>query len=262
MAHLSAIVIFPVKSLPGLNVPQTRVLPSGALEKDRRWAFVDQEDQFWNAKRTALMHRLRLQADSQWTRLAFEADSVPPFCWQVDQPTDVLNQWVSKVLGISARLIENGKQGFPDDTVSPGPTIISQASLEVMASWFPGLTAAQMRQRLRVNLVVEGVEPFWEDRLLTEDGTPRPFRIGDVEWGGVNPCQRCVVPSRDPWTGESLAGFQKEFAARRQETLPAWAPRKLFNHFYRATVNTRLLDTGSGTLRAGDDVEILPHRSS
>ena len=57
---------------------------------------------------------------------------------------------------------------------------------------------------------------------------------------GTNPCQRCVVPTRDSLTGAASSGFATEFARRRAATLPPWADRRRFDHFYRLTVNTRL----------------------
>jgi uncharacterized protein YcbX len=54
------------------------------------------------------------------------------------------------------------------------------------------------------------------------------------------------VPTRDPFTGEVLSGFQSVFSGMRERTLPAWAPRIRFNHFYRLTVNTRIRQAEAG----------------
>src|SRR5581483_2540325 len=99
------------------------------------------------------------------------------------------------------KLVENLVNGFPDDLNAPGPTVISTATLRTVASWFPGLTVDDMRLRFRANLEIDGVEPFWEDRLYGEQGESVTIRIGRVTIEGVNPCQRCVVPTRDPSTG-------------------------------------------------------------
>ena len=56
----------------------------------------------------------------------------------------------------------------------------------------------------------------------------------------MNPCARCVVPSRDPRTGEALAGFQKRFADLRRAALAAEVDATPFTHTYRLAVNTRL----------------------
>lgn len=68
-----------------------------------------------------------------------------------------------------------------------------------------------------------------------------------------NPCQRCIVPSRDPDTGEVIQGFQKTFAELRKSQLPEWADVRRFNHFYRFAVNTSIPPTEAGKrLRVGD----------
>jgi hypothetical protein len=105
-----------------------------------------------------------------------------------------------------------------------------------------------------VNLVVDGVPPFWEDTFFTAGGR-KGFRVGNVDIEGVNPCARCVVPTRDPDTGETLQGFQQTFIQRRLETLPPGAPRERFNHFYRFTLNTFIHPSEEGKrIAVGDPV--------
>ena len=111
----------------------------------------------------------------------------------------------------------------------------------------------------RADRVIEigGVEPFWEDRLVGPASEPVAFRIGESAWLGVNPCQRCVVPTRDSATGDAIPSFQKTFALAREKQLPTWAPRDRFNHFYRLAVNTKpAADTATKRLHICDPVEI------
>ena len=63
---------------------------------------------------------------------------------------------------------------------------------------------------------ISGVPPFWEDQLYREKYEIVRFRIGDVEIHGVNPCQRCNVPPRDPDTGELIPRFQEIFSKQRR----------------------------------------------
>lgn len=136
--------------------------------------------------------------------------------------------------------------------------MISTATLTEVASWFKPLNAAQLRLRIRANLEIGGVPPFWEDRLYGEKGSLVRFRIGDCVLGGNNPCQRCVVPPRDPFTGAGYPEFAKIFAQKREETLPAWAEKSRFNHFYRLAVNTKVPEDQAGKIiRVGDEVEVL-----
>jgi uncharacterized protein YcbX len=155
------------------------------------------------------------------------------------------------------KVLENGETGFPDDTEASGPTVIAAETLDDIADWFPQLTADEVRLRFRTNLELADAEPFWEDRLYSEPDTPIRFRIGDVEFEGTNPCQRCVVPTRSPRTGNVHDGFARLFENRRFETLPYWATRSRFDHFYRLATNTRIVPGTHGTIRIGDEVEIL-----
>jgi len=112
--------------------------------------------------------------------------------------------------------------------------------------------------RFRANLEIADSEPFWEDRLFGEaEGVARAFRIGNVLLAGTNPCQRCVVPTRDPATGAVWPEFAKIFAVTRSAQLPQWAPRLRFDHFYRLTVNTRPLGSAGGTLHVGDEIQLV-----
>jgi uncharacterized protein YcbX len=65
------------------------------------------------------------------------------------------------------------------------------------------------------------------------------------------------VPTRDPGTGDPIAGFQKKFMAMRRQYLPGWANAQRFNHYYRFAVNTSIPPSEAGKrLRAGDPVHI------
>lgn len=98
---------------------------------------------------------------------------------------------------------------------------------------------------------------FWEDRLFAEAESLAPFRIGDILFEGINPCQRCVVPSRDPSTGEVFPHFQAIFMSKRKETLPSWSTPSRFNHFYRLSCNTRVPASEEGkSLHVGDPVTL------
>ncbi|MGH7202074.1 MAG: MOSC domain-containing protein, partial [Planctomycetaceae bacterium] len=107
-------------------------------------------------------------------------------------------------------------------------------------------------------LEIDGVEAFWEDRLYGDEGEAVRFRIGEVTFEGVNPCARCVVPARESTTGESDPDFAAAFIRQRAASLPPWAARSRFDHFYRLAVNTRLSPVNAGNVvRVGDEVEII-----
>ena len=160
-------------------------------------------------------------------------------------------------MGFLLEIDQNLEIGFPDDTVSPGATIVSTATLEAIADWYPELTTENIRRRFRTNIEIAGVPAFWEDRLFTKSGQTVKFKVGDVEFIGVNPCQRCVVVTRDPQTGQPYPKFQKTFIQQRKNALPEWTERSRFNHYFRLAVNTRLSSTEAGkAIKVGNRVII------
>ena len=168
-----------------------------------------------------------------------------------------LEKYLTEFFGFAVRVVEQPAGGFPDDTEAPGPTLIGTATLATIAQWFPTLSAENIRQRFRANLEFSTAEPFWEDRLYGPAGSMVRFRIGDVVLGGTNPCQRCVVPTRDPESGQIYPRFTATFSRQRESSLPAWAEASRFNHFYRLAVNTRGIDCPSNArIRIDDELVV------
>jgi uncharacterized protein YcbX len=256
MLSLARIQIFPVKSLDPVVVERAQVLPSGALAWDRRYALFDEAGKFVNGKRTPRVHTLRTTFDLPAGTITLTTGGAPrTFRFQEDRRD--LERFLGDHLGLAVTLRENVPHGFPDDTDSPGPTVVGAATLEAVAGWFPGLTLDEVRLRFRANLEIAGEEPFWEDRLFGEEGDAIPFRVGAVEFAGTNPCQRCVVPTRSSRDGTRTPEFTRLFETRRFETLPYWTTRSRFDHFYRLAVNTRLVSNEGGWIALGNEVRLV-----
>jgi uncharacterized protein len=256
-ARLERIHIFPVKSLSAVALTASAVCSNGALQNDRRWALVDGDGKFVNAKRTARIHLLDAHFAPDLSTVTLLTGPAAETFALADDRTE-LGQYLTAFFGFAVRVIERPEGGFPDDTEAPGPTLISTATLETVAGWFPGLTLENARRRFRTNLEFSASEPFWEDRLFAADNTGVRFRLGEVVLAGTNPCQRCVVPTRDPTTGAIYPRFTPEFAARREQTLPAWAEASRFNHYYRLAINTRGVDCpSSARIRVGDEIALI-----
>ncbi|OUC16711.1 MAG: MOSC domain-containing protein [Alkalinema sp. CACIAM 70d] len=245
MAHLDRILIFPIKSLDGLEVTTAAIAPGGSLVGDREFAIVDRQGQWLNGKRTAKIHQIRATYDGSQRRVTLAAPGFSPTPFHLDTDRPALNQWLSDFFEQPVQLEQNLDTGFPDDPDSPGPTIISTATLQTIADWFQ-LPLPEVRSRFRTNLELATDQPFWEDQLYREASHPYPFTIGDIEFHGINPCQRCIVPARDSQSGTPLPQFQKTFIQKRQATLPPWATASRFNHFYRLAVNTRIPRSQAG----------------
>lgn len=212
-----------------------------------------------NGKRTARVHAVRAAYDATCSEVMF-ADAGGDRCaYRLGDDTAPLGRWFTRLLGFPVSVCRDDGGGFPDDAAAPGPTIVSTATLEAVASWFPGLDVASVRRRLRTNVEIAGVPAFWEDALYARAGESVPFALGEVRFEGTNPCQRCVVPSRDPESGEVLGAFTKRVAEMRAATLPPWAERSRFDHFYRLAVNTRAAGGQQGRrVRRGDGVLLAP----
>lgn len=245
-----------------MSVSEARISPSGGLEFDRAWALYTVDGRWVNGKRTAamLLVRATFAPDFSSVTLAVPGDrrNIPARQFAFPGDTESAAEWFS-VYFEQQIIVRYAREGFPDDSIANGPTIISTATLQAVSDWFPGVGLEEMRRRFRTTLEVDGVPAFWEDQLFgpNENYAVR-FRVGEVNFEGSNPCARCSVPPRDSHTGADLVGFQKRFSELRSAQLPSWAPAERFDHFYRLATNTRVASSESGTpLRVGDPLILL-----
>jgi uncharacterized protein YcbX len=234
--------LHPIKGLPPADVAEARVLQSGALALDRRWALVDGRGRFVNGKNYPGIHLLQAVYDLSTGEVAIGSQA-----YSLHRQGAAIAARCAEILGTVCTWTENADTGFPDDLESPGPTFVTEGSIAVVAGWF-GVDLEATRRRFRANIEIGGTEAFWEDHLYG-----RVVAVGGVRVESVNPCARCVVPSRDAVTGEVTDGFQKRFAELRRAQFPADASTALFDHYYRFTVNTRIAASESGkAIRIGD----------
>ncbi|MBT5705007.1 MOSC N-terminal beta barrel domain-containing protein [bacterium] len=262
---LGRIRIYPFKSLDPIECRTTHFTSAGSLKKDRRFAFLLPNGTFFNAKNDPRIHRIRLQIDPGFQLYEFSIRGTNNKI-QIDLTEGFKNleRWIFTQLKVQVKVTENGDHGFPDDLQASGPTVISRGTIEAIAAWYPNLTPDDIRTRFRANLEIDNVPAFWEDRLCAEKGAGEiEFQIGNATLRGINPCQRCVVPSRNQQTGEPFANFSKHFLVERQKSLPSWAPRSQFNHFYRAAINTTAQNNGDvGSIKLGDEIKPLGRHST
>ncbi|MGQ0572556.1 MAG: MOSC domain-containing protein [Armatimonadota bacterium] len=255
---MSRIAIFPIKALDGLLVGEAPIRAGGGLAGDREFAIFDESGRAVNGKRNARVHALRASYDlgARVVSLATEGTTSSPF--HLDDDRARLEAWLADYFGFAVHLRHDTHHGFPDDSMYFGPTIVCTETLLEVTSWFPGFELDAVRQRFRANLELGGGGRFWEDRLVARDDATVAFRVGDVQLEGTVPWPRCAVPTRDPRTGATDPTFQKTFSDHRRATLPPWAPRSRFDHFYRLCVGTRVPASEAGkVLRVGDSVTIL-----
>ena len=219
-----------------------------------------------NGKRTAAVHRLHCEFDPPRRFLVLRPrPGGEAIGFHIDRQRAKLEIWLTDYLdlGRPVHIEENVNGGFPDDRDAPGPTVISEATLETVAGWIQGVSVDEVRARFRPNLEIAGVPAFWEDQLYAGAGELVEFSVGEARLAGTNPCQRCVVPSRWSLTGEvgPHTAFAKTFAENRKCHLPPWADASRFDHYYRLAVNTRGVQSVPATIRVGDDVQIIGRRA-
>jgi hypothetical protein len=283
--RLANIRLHPIKALDPVPVNEARIGPNGGLELDRVWALYSADGRWVNAKRTAAMHLIRASyaPDISSVTLTVPGDrrKIPAMSFAFPGDAESAAEWFSMYFE-QAIQVRYTREGFPDDGLAPGPTIVSTASLEAVCEWFPGMTLDEARRRFRTTLEIdadhsaigneldrssgaaETLPPFWEDQLFAESETSVVrFKIGDVAFEGSNPCARCPVPARESQTGITNDGFQKRFTDLRGAQLPPWAPAERFDHFYRLATNTRVPSTEHGKLlRLGDALSFVNRLSA
>ncbi|OIP69006.1 MAG: MOSC domain-containing protein [Oscillatoriales cyanobacterium CG2_30_44_21] len=255
MAKLSKILIFPIKSLSAIALNHVEISAGGALKGDREFALFDRRGQYFNAKRSPKFHLLRTSYDLLERLVNFQHNrgQFAPITFHLEGDRQALTNWFSEFFEQALELKQNTANGFPDDPEAWGATVIAEASLKAVQSWYADVDLEQIRARFRTNLEVDQTEAFWEDQLLAKSGEVVPFKIGDVQFWATNPCQRCPVPTRDSFTGEIYADFQKIFSQQRELNLSANTERSRFNHFYRLALNTQIPLTEAGkVLKLGD----------
>lgn len=267
MPTVSQIAIFPIKSLDRKLLTSSELLESGALKGDREFAIFDENDRVVNAKRTAKIHQIRSHYDLQNRSvtlsvmqllnqsLSQSSNHTESPVLHLDGDRQQINDWLSEFFGFAVHLKQDLTMGFPDDPASPGPTVISTQTLQTISAWYDGMTLEECRSRFRTNLELDAPIAFWEDQLFGKADEIREFTIGRVGFQAVNPCQRCIVPTRNSISGDVTQAFQKTFLKMRLETLPDGVERSRFNHFYRLAVNTRIVPNQTERIiNLGDDV--------
>jgi len=274
-ATLSHISVYPVKALDAVDRDRVAITPGGGLADDRVYAMYD-DDGHINGRRTAAVHTLDASFDREAGTIQLSTPDRPARTFHLDDDGAALEAFLGDHLELDVAF-RGGQSGTQTDRAifgdgsQTGPTLVSEATIRELASWYDGIDPTEMRRRLRPNLVVDGVETFWEERLLgsltdavyadggSDAGANPQVRIGDVVLEGVEPIPRCSVPTQHPDTGEVHDGFRETFVERRAETMPPWSDEAtLADNLYSATVGTRIPEgERDGELAVGDSVDLL-----
>lgn len=251
------IYVYPVKGLDPHRLESAEITPGGSLKFDRMFAMKDEQGKYINGKKSDRIYFLRSLFSPEEMTITFSGKDFTQEKFSLTENTHLIEEFLAGYFQKKVIFLRNEESGFPDDTEASGPTVALWESIQEVCNWFPGISPDEMRRRFRPNIVLEGGVPFWEDHLLAEGEAGKEFTIGEVWMLGVNPCARCVVPTRNPETGDIYPLFQKTFAEKRKAALPDWAPERHFDHYYRFTVNTIIPDYQEGKYIRTEDEALL-----
>src|SRR5260370_2633871 len=140
--RIANIRLHPIKSLDPVHVKEARIGPGGGLEFDRAWALYSVDGQWVNGKRTAAIHLIRaaFAPDLSSATLSVPGDrrKIPATTFAFPGDTASASKWFSNFFE-QPITVRHSPQGFPDDTIAYGPTIVSTASLQAACALFPGM---------------------------------------------------------------------------------------------------------------------------
>jgi uncharacterized protein YcbX len=264
MLSISSLIIYPVKSLGGINLTLARVTDRG-LEHDRRWMLINKENRFLSQRELPEMALLKPAITPNGISVTYtkthEQYLIPfkPLSNELVQVTvwddtctaqyvsTEADAWFSRILNLDCRLVY-----MPDDTLrTVDPRYAPEDKVTSFSDAYPFLLIGQSSlddlsnragenipmNRFRPNLVFTGGEAYLEDELAH-------FTIGDIHFYGVKLCARCPVP-----------GIDQATAARVKEPLKTLANyRRLRNKVW---LGQNLIHNGTGILNIGDELTVL-----
>ena len=259
---VARITIFPIKSLDGVSLVKGVIAEGGCLLHDREYAIVDLNGNFVIGKTNPLVHSLRSAVDLENELVSFrhqEEKEWNQFHLQKDKLA--IHAYLTDFFGTPVQLHQNKTGRFLDIPDTSGITLLSTESLRSVAGWFNNLDFEETRKRFRATVEIENVQPFWEDNLFSKKGIGVAFTVGEVTLLGVSPRARCVVPTRNPETGNTIHAFPKTFARHRAESLPEWSNLEEFGHHYYLSVDCYIPSSEVGkSIEIGDEVKIIGER--
>jgi len=268
-ATVSALHVYPVKGLKGLDVDGARCTDRG-LENDRRWMLVDAHGEF-------LTQRVLPRMATVWTAIGNDmlelsapdmdtievplvprgGDAMRVRVWRSDcdalAPSPEADAWLSEYLGIRCRLVnmpDSTRRESNPDYAGKGKLVSfadGYACLATSESSLADLNARLMAKghralpmnRFRPSIVLAG------SRAYEEDGWKR-IAIGEALFGAAKPCGRCQVTTTDQSTGEVVG-------PEPLATLATYREHPEFGIMFG--MNWVMLETG--TIRVGDIVRVL-----
>jgi uncharacterized protein len=239
---LSGIFVYPIKACAGISLCRSDVVARG-LAFDRRYMIVDGRGDFISQRQAPQLCLVATAFDGPNLVVSTRGRPQLGLPRELGVSTAELHPYrLWDDAGHALRHAEgslwfsaNQKPPRPGDIVSFADgyplLLISEASLHDLNS---RLAAPLEMRRFRPNLVISDCEPYAEDEFAS-------VRIGELSFRGVKRCERCVVTTIDPDTGE-----------RDREPLRTLARYRLRDG--KVWFGMNLIHDGPGRLERGDAV--------
>ncbi|MGH2563086.1 MAG: MOSC domain-containing protein [Ginsengibacter sp.] len=256
---VSRITIYPIKSLDGMSLQRGRITKGGCLLHDREYAIADLDGNFVIGKTNPLVHILRSSIDFEKEVVSFRHQGdIKWNQFHLQNEKLAIDSYLTTFFKMPVTLLQNKEGRFMDIPDISGITILSTSSLNSISEWFNNMELEETRKRFRATVEIEGATPFWEDHLFSKEGTGIEFTLGEVTLFGMSPRARCVVPTRNPESGEVIHAFPKIFSKHRASDLPEWSTLNEHGHHYYLTVNCYIPYTETGKwIQIGDELNIV-----
>jgi len=267
--ELTDIYIYPVKSLAGIRLTESKVELRG-LQYDRRWMITDPSGQFITQREIPAMAQIGTVIEPPYLvlfdrnapndRIAipllssdYTDSEIDVTVWDDDVVAtmvgDEADEWLSEKLDQPVHLVAMpaAAQRIADPRFAPEGQYVSfadgfpflligTASLDDLNS---RLAQPVPMNRFRPNLVFSGAAAYDEDSFSH-------FKIGEQHFQGVKPCGRCMITTIDQKTAAKGAEPLKTLSTYRME-----GKKILFGQ--------NVIWTGSeeGLIRVGEEIVLL-----
>ena len=263
--QVSAIYIYPIKSIGGCSLPKSKITSRG-LAFDRRFMLTTPDGKFMTQRtnrrmallKTQLLNNTLLVWDSNFPVSKIEIPIQPQHFVKQQEVTiwndtclgNVLhphiNQWFSKRLGQACQLVYMPEQSkrLLEEPYRKGEEVVSFAdAYPVLLLGQSGMDRLNAKldqpvsiNRFRANIIFTGGQPFEEDKW-------KSFKIGKQLFRGVKPCKRCNVLN----INQTTANIEKE----PNRTLATF--RKFEKGIY-VGMNVCWEGKGRGSIQVGDKI--------
>lgn len=258
MAHVSELIIYPIKGLSGISLSKTSLSFQG-LEHDRTWMLIDDSGMFISQRTQPILSQFRLEPSADGF-IIHSPDGLShrniPFLHKGIQVSvqvwddkflamhfsDHLDNWFSNILNKSCRLVSIGSNSqrsivpnkqklIPLSFADACPILlIGNASLQELNA---RLAEPIKMDRFRPNIIMDGLDAFAEHELSR-------FKLGENVFDTIKSCARCSVVTINQQTGEMGIEPLKTLSTFRQKNNKVYFGEYVY------------CSSGSGIINVGD----------